>query len=162
MGDNAKYTYLRIILISLIVLLAVSLFKNISYPLFWADESMTVMHGKRVLDMATRKCMTARTYFMIFSTRILAGSRQKPMHIGGANWLGYYVAAVGIKLADLTDDIYIKTAIIRTLFALFGLAGLRYLHCSQCNFSHTKSSKMRFGSFGLSRIDFSALSVAPA
>ncbi len=49
-NDRVKYIYMRIILVLLVLILAVSLFKNISYPLFWADESMTVMGGVRVME----------------------------------------------------------------------------------------------------------------
>ena len=50
LNDYSKNKSLTIVLVFLCALLLTSLFKNISYPLFWADESMTVMRGERVLE----------------------------------------------------------------------------------------------------------------
>jgi hypothetical protein len=41
----------------------VSLFKNISYPLFWADESMAVMGGVRVLEYGYPKVHDGKNVF---------------------------------------------------------------------------------------------------
>lgn len=126
MNERVKYNYLRIILIGLVLLLITSLFKNISYPLFWADESMTVMHGKRVLEHGFPKVHDGKNvlYDLRHPNPTLGIDERTDAFIGGANWGQYYVAAIGVKLAELTSDIFLKTAIIRTIFTLIGLAGL--------------------------------------
>ena len=52
-NPHEKYLVVLCWLLSFVFL--ISLFKNISYPLFWADESMTVMGGVRVLDFGYPK-----------------------------------------------------------------------------------------------------------
>ena len=126
MNEHVKYNYLRIILLGLMLLLIMSLFKNISYPLFWADESMTVMHGKRVLEYGYPKVHDGKNvlYDLRHPNPTLGIDEKTDAFIGGANWGQYYVAAIGVKLAELTGDIFAKTAIIRAIFAFIGLAGL--------------------------------------
>jgi len=146
MGDNAKYTYLRIILIFLAVLFAVSLFKNISYPLFWADESMTVMHGKRVLEYGYPKVHDGKNvlYDLSHPNPTLGIDEKTDAFIGGANWGQYYIAAIGVKLAELSDDIFAKTAIIRTIFTIIGLVGLAILAFLGVQFFYGRSAKKGF------------------
>jgi hypothetical protein len=121
--------YLRAFFYFLLILLALSLFKNISYPLFWADEGMTVMHGQRVLEYGYPKVHDGKNvlYDLRHPDPTLGIDEKTDAFIGGANWGQYYIAAIGVKLAELSDDIFTKTAIIRILFALIGLAGLAML-----------------------------------
>jgi len=46
---NLREHFLTLTLCFMCSLFLVSLFKNISYPLLWTNESMTVMYGERVL-----------------------------------------------------------------------------------------------------------------
>ena len=48
-AKNLREHFLTLTLCFMCSLFLVSLFKNIYYPLLWADESMTVMYGERVL-----------------------------------------------------------------------------------------------------------------
>ena len=118
--------YLKVLFIALSLLFVVSLFKNISYPLFWADESMTVMHGKRVLEYGYPKVHDGKNvlYDLRHPNPTLGVDERTDAFIGGANWGQYYIAAVGVKMAEMSDDLYTKTGIIRSLFALIGFAGL--------------------------------------
>ncbi len=117
---------LAVISCILLVLLILSIFKNISYPLFWADESMTVMGGVRVLQFGYPKVHDGKNVFYDLnqSDVSLGIDENTDAYIGGANWGQYYFAVPGIKLAEMTDDFYTKTAIIRTTFGIMGLAGL--------------------------------------
>ena len=73
--------------------------------------------------------MTARTFYMIscHPNPKLGIDEKTDAYIGGANWGQYYFAAIGIKLAEMSDDFFTKTAVIRITFALTGLAGLAIL-----------------------------------
>lgn len=48
MTEHPKFVF-KTILYILIVLFLYSLFKNISYPLLWFDESQTAIMGKQVI-----------------------------------------------------------------------------------------------------------------
>ena len=141
-----KEIYLNVILCFLSFLFLVSLFKNISYPLFWADESMTVMHGQRVLEYGYPKVHDGKNvlYDLRHPNPTLGIDEKTDAFIGGANWGQYYVAAIGVKLAEMSDDIFTKTAIIRSLFALIGLAGIAVLAFLGSRFFHNKQSKTVF------------------
>ena len=140
---KSKEVYLGTIVCLLFFLFALSLFKNISYPLFWADESMTVMGGVRVLQFGYPKVHDGKNVFYDLNhTNISLGIDEKTdAYIGGASWGQYYFAALGIKLAEMTDDFYARTAIIRTTFAFVGLAGLLVLAFLGRLFFHTGLSK---------------------
>ncbi|HWR59337.1 MAG TPA: hypothetical protein VN328_10655, partial [Thermodesulfovibrionales bacterium] len=146
MNDYTKYNYLRIILFLMVLLFAASLFKNISYPLFWADESMTVMGGVRVLEFGYPKVHDGKNVFydLLHSNRRLGVDEKTDAYIGGANWGQYYIAAIGAKLAEMSDDLFTKTGIIRATFALIGLAGLVVLAFLGSKFFRTRLSKRGF------------------
>jgi hypothetical protein len=124
----------------------VSLFKNISYPLLWADESITVMHGKRVLEYGYPKVHDGKNviYDLRHSNPKLGLDEKTDAYIGGANWGMYYFAAVAIKLAQMSDDFFTKTAILRIPFALAGLIGLAILGLLGAEFFDSSSSRKGF------------------
>jgi hypothetical protein len=138
--------YLTFILCALSLMFAASLFKNLSYPLFWADESMTVMHGKRVLEYGYPKVHDGKNvlYDLRHPNPTLGVDERTDAFIGGANWGQYYIAAIGVKLAEMSDDVFTKTAIIRTIFALAGLLGLALLAFLGSQFFSSRSSKAGF------------------
>ncbi len=137
---------LTLIICLLSMLFAVSLFKNISYPLLWADESMTVMDGKRVLEYGYPKVHDGKNVVddLRHSNPRLGIDERTDAYIGGANWGMYYVAAVAVKLAELSDNIFTKTAILRIPFALAGLIGLMLLGWVGAECVDGKSSKKGF------------------
>lgn len=116
---------------------------NISYPLFWADEGMTVMGGVRVIQFGYPKVHDGKNVFYDLNhPNISLGiDKNTDAYIGGASWGQYYFAVLGIKLAEMTDDFYAKTAIIRTTFGIMGLAGLLVFGLLGRSFFRTDLSK---------------------
>lgn len=146
LSETSKNRYLTIVLVLLSLLFLASLFKNISYPLFWADESMTVMGGVRVLEYGYPKVHDGKNvlYDLQHPDMSLGIDEKTDAYIGGANWGMYYFAAPGIKLAEMSDDLFTKTGIIRATFALIGLAGLAILALLGRQFFHTRLSGTGF------------------
>jgi hypothetical protein len=130
----------------LAILFAISLFKNISYPLLWADESITVMHGKRVLEYGYPKVHDGKNvlYDLRHPNPTLGIDEKTDAFIGGANWAMYYIAAVAVKAADLSDDMFTRTALLRIPFALAGIAGLALLGLLSAQFFAGSVAKKRF------------------
>lgn len=120
---------LLLILVAGLLIYAACLFKNISYPLMWADESMTAMGAERVLHFGYPKVHDGRNVFYDLRAADPTLGIDKPTdaYIGGAGWTQYYFAAPFALLARLSSDDYVKTAILRIPFALAGLAGLLVL-----------------------------------
>ncbi len=133
----------------LFFLFIVSLFSNISYPLFWNDEGMTVMGGVRVLQFGYPKVHDGKNVFYDLNHPdiSLGIDKRTDAYIGGASWGQYYFAVLGIKLAELTDDLYAKTAIIRTTFGIMGLVGLLVLAYLGRLFFQTSLSQKGFLAF---------------
>jgi hypothetical protein len=146
LSEQAKQRYLTIILTVLCALFLASLFKNISYPLFWADESMTAMGGVRVLEYGYPKVHDGKNVFydLLHPDKTLGIDKKTDAYIGGAGWGQYYFATLGVKLAELSDDFYTKTAIIRSTFTLAGLAGLVILALLGMQFFGTRLSRRGF------------------
>lgn len=107
---------------------------------------MTVMGGVRVLQYGYPKVHDGKNVFydLLHSNTSLGIDKKTDAYIGGANWGQYYFATLGIKLAELSDDIFTKTAIIRTSFALIGLTGLALLAFLAMQLFHTKLSRTGF------------------
>jgi len=145
-NGNSKNRHVTIVLVFLCALLLTSLFKNISYPLFWADESMTVMGGVRVLEYGYPKVHDGKNVFydLLHPDTSLGIDEKTDAYIGGASWGQYYFAVIGIKLAEMSDDLFTKTAIIRVTFGLAGLAGLAIFALLARQFFHTPLSKTGF------------------
>jgi hypothetical protein len=137
---------LTLIFYFLSLLFAVSLFKNISYPLLWADEGMTVMYGKRVLQYGYPKVHDGKNvvYDLRHSNPKLGIDEKTNAYIGGPSWGMYYIAAVAVKLAQMSDDLFTKTAILRIPFALAGLIGVMILGLLGAEFFDSRSSKKGF------------------
>lgn len=145
-SKNLRERVLTAIFYFLSLLFVVSLFKNISYPLLWADESMTAMHGKRVLEYGYPKVHDGKNvvYDLRHSNPKLGIDQKIDAYIGGANWGMYYVAAVAVKFAQMSDDLFTKTAIVRIPFALAGLMGLVILGLVGAEFFDSRSLKKGF------------------
>lgn len=109
-----------------VLLLFVAVFKNISYPLFWADESMTAMHGTRVLKYGYPKIHDGKNvvYDLRHDDKELGMNKEDDSFIAGTSWAHYYVAALPLKIAENFEDFYTKTRIVRGFFAFCGLLGL--------------------------------------
>jgi hypothetical protein len=146
LNDRSKSRILTIVLVLLCTLFLASLFMNIGYPLFWADESMTVMGGVRVLEFGYPKVHDGRNVFydLMHPNASLGIDERTDAYIGGASWGQYYFAVPGIKLAEMSDDLFTKTGVIRATFALVGLAGLVMLALLGRQFFHVPLSKTGF------------------
>ncbi|MEP6645456.1 MAG: hypothetical protein ABJC12_00085 [Saprospiraceae bacterium] len=108
------------------LLLVFSIFKNISHPLFWADESMTAMGSERVIHYGYPKVHDGKNVFydLRHSNPTLGINEKNDAYVGGAGWLQYYFGIIGYKLAATSDDLFTKTGIYRSTFATAGLLGL--------------------------------------
>jgi hypothetical protein len=112
-----------IVLLSL--LLVVSVFKNISYPLLWNDETETAMFAKRVLHYGYPKVHDGKNmlYLLELPDKTVGIDRKTDAYTGTV-WGHFYFAAIGEFFARRTQDLYLKTALLRTPFALAGLCGI--------------------------------------
>ncbi len=110
----------------LALLLLISVFKNISYPLFWADESMTAIGTERVLEYGYPKVHDGKNVFydLRHSNPTLGIDEKDDAYVGGAGWAQYYFGIMGYKLAENTENIFTKTGIFRATFALIGVLGV--------------------------------------
>ncbi|MBK9982487.1 MAG: hypothetical protein IPP15_08690 [Saprospiraceae bacterium] len=110
----------------LAILLLISVFKNISYPLFWADESMTAMGTERVLEYGYPKVHDGKNVFydLRHSNPTLGIDEKDDAYVGGAGWAQYYFGIIGYKLAEKAENIFTQTGIFRATFAIIGLLGV--------------------------------------
>lgn len=118
---------LNILSILLVCLFCVSLFKHISYPLFWSDEGETAMFGSRILEYGFPKVHDGKNIVYESPVGMETGVHKKWDAYLSGSWLTYYFAAVGVFFAELVEDLYWKTAIIRFFFACAGFLGLALL-----------------------------------
>lgn len=141
-----KAGILKVLTYFLAALLLVSVFKNISYPLLWADESITAMGSERVVKYGFPKVHDGKNVLndMFCSTPRVAVNEKDDAFIGGANWGQYYFGAIGYFLADQADDLYTKTGIYRSTFAIIGLLGLFLLAISISKFFAEKFYRYLF------------------
>ncbi|HVP81234.1 MAG TPA: hypothetical protein VMV04_25365 [Thermodesulfobacteriota bacterium] len=104
------------------------------------------MDGKRVIEYGYPKVHDGKNvvYDLRHSNPKLGIDPKTDAYIGGANWGMYYFAVIGIKLAELNDDIFTKTAILRIPFALAGLIGLVIFAYLGAQFFENKLSKYGF------------------
>jgi len=111
------------------LLLLISVFKNISFPLFWADESMTAIGTERVLEYGYPKVHDGKNVFydLRHSNPTLGIDEKDDAYVGGAGWAQYYFGVIGYKLADQAENIFTKTGLFRATFAIAGLLGLFFL-----------------------------------
>jgi hypothetical protein len=109
----------------LIVLLALSIFKNISYPLVWNDEAETAMFAKRILTFGYPKVHDGTNVLNLLELpdKNLAIDKERDAYVVTV-WGHFYFAVIGELLSRLTDDIYLKTALLRIPFAIAGFIGL--------------------------------------
>lgn len=107
-------------------LFLISVFKNISYPLFWADESMTAIGTERVLAYGYPKVHDGKNVFydLRHTNPTLGIDEKDDAYVGGAGWAQYYFGIIGYKLAENAENIFTKTGIFRGTFAVTGVLGL--------------------------------------
>ncbi|MEO6132184.1 MAG: hypothetical protein ABIQ02_10075, partial [Saprospiraceae bacterium] len=97
-----------------------------SYPLFWADESMTAIGSERVIQYGYPKVHDGKNVFydLRHSNPTLGINEKNDAYVGGAGWFQYYFGVIGYKLASASENIFTKTGIYRSTFALAGTLGI--------------------------------------
>jgi len=143
--DLKENKILLSVLIILIGLTCIGVLKNISYPLLWNDEAECVMHGKRVIEFGYPKVHDGKNtiYPMRLNDQEVALDKKTDAYIG-IGWSMFYFSTIGILLAENTDDIYTKTALLRLPFAILGLIGLAILAMAFLPFIKDKRHKLLF------------------
>ena len=102
-----------------------SLFKNIQYPLLWNDETETAMYAKRILQYGYPKIHDGKNIVWLSELPDKKiGIDKRSDSCSALVWGQYYFAAIGASFAEMTDDIYFKTALLRIPFTLVGFIGL--------------------------------------
>jgi len=123
-----KYIVLKCILLLVICVFGISLFKNLSYPLLWNDESYGAMNATRILEYGYPKVHDNHNNNSVFE--LPYGCPWKTFYnekfdvATYATWGNEYLSVPGVFLAKFTDDIYQKTALIRFPFACMGFLSL--------------------------------------
>jgi hypothetical protein len=141
----------------LFALFSASVFKHISYPLFWQDEASTAMGAERVAEYGYPKVHGGKNiYNDLIMDSTIAVNKHDAL-VGGANWGQYYFGVIGHKLAERTDDLYAKTGLFRMPFAVLGIMGLALWVFFMMRFCSDKFSKHLFVALF---IFFSLLSVS--
>lgn len=121
-----KIAVLKVVLIVVLALFSVSLFKHLSYPLLWNDESYGAMNGKRILAYGYPKVYDGKN--RVFEP--LLEIPWKPYYDEKRDvctyipWGNEYLTVPGVWLSSLTENIYLKTALVRLPFAMYGFFGL--------------------------------------
>ena len=119
---------------------------NLSYPLIWEDESDSVMFGQRVLRYGFPKVHDERNTLYGLKEKLEIGVDPDTDAYTGAPWVNYYVAAIGVGLAERVDDIYEKTLRLRLPYSLIGITGLALFFFSVAPaFKNQTGSRRRAG-----------------
>jgi hypothetical protein len=117
---------IKVVLAVVLAIFAVSLFKHLSYPLLWNDESYGAMNGKRILTYGYPKVHDGKN--CVFEP--LREIPWEPFYDAKHDvcryipWGNEYLSVPGAFLSSLTDDIFLKTALARLPFAVYGFFGL--------------------------------------
>jgi len=103
--------------------LAVLLLGAPGRPLLWNDEADTAVIGQRVLRHGLPVVTGEPTLaYLVRPEHVRSGG----VYTAGV-WGQYYLAALGVWLAEGVDDLYARTARVRLVFALTGYAALAAL-----------------------------------
>lgn len=111
----------------LFLLLCLNLFRHISYPLLWNDESYGAMNAVRILEYGYPKVHDDRGNTVFEPPKgydlELAYSEQGDIQTYFP-WGNDYFSVIGVFLSRFANDIYQKTALVRIPFALAALAAI--------------------------------------
>lgn len=143
----SRENFYRIVILAVLVLLFLfSLFSNLSHPLLWNDEGTTAVAGERILQYGYPKVHDGKNvlYDLNHPDYSIGIDEKTDAFIADANWAMYYVAALGARAARLTDDYYLKTALLRFPFALAGFTGLLLLAWHVSLFFREKKARLNF------------------
>jgi hypothetical protein len=128
----------------LIIIFLCLQFKNLSYPLLWSDESSTAMCAQRVIKYGYPKVHDSHNVVYDLGIQNIEDGIDKrtDAFIGGNSWLEYYLTALPVLIQQHTDDLYLKTFILRSPFVLTGIAGLFFLSLMLLNFFPGRKQKL--------------------
>lgn len=135
----------KVALAAIVLLFGFLLIGNIDKPLLWADESMTAMFASRVLDYGYPKVHDERgnaVYDAELTAPSLGIDAETDAILVNMYWVQYYFISPFVWLARQTDDIYLKTLLLRLPFAVTGMLGLLVVFLSISPFF--SSSKQRW------------------
>jgi hypothetical protein len=105
-------------------LFAAVLFGRLSYPLLWQDEAETAMFGQRILEYGYPKVHGPRNVIYQFGFDVAMGVNERHDAYIGTTWGHFYFATIGLTLAELSQDLRWRTALMRLPFALAGAGGV--------------------------------------
>ncbi len=106
------------------VMMAWTVLGQLGHPLLWNDEGYTAEFGRRVLVYGYPKVHDGRNTLYGLDTNIAVGTREGLDAYLGTPWAHYYVAALGVRLAEGVTDFHEKTAMLRAPFAVAGLLAI--------------------------------------
>jgi hypothetical protein len=124
----------------LLALFSFSVFKHISYPLMWQDEASTAVGAGRIIEYGYPKVHGEKN---VFNDTDVEPNEHDAL-VGAANWGHFYFGVIGYKLAEQADDLYVKTGLLRTPFAVLGMLGLALWVFFMLRFCPDKFSKHLF------------------
>ncbi len=124
-GESMRsLAWTRMIGVLLLLCYGLMQFGHLAHPLVWQDEGETVMFGQRILEYGYPKVHDGRN--VVYGMGVPLGravDEQSDAYLGSL-WGQYYAAALGVWLAEGTDDPYRRTFWLRLPFALAGAAGV--------------------------------------
>lgn len=144
LNEAKKIKILWLSLILLVIIFSFSLFKNISYPLLWNDEAETAVFGQRILKFGYPKVDDGKN---IVSGVILPEKNLVNNKFGAyvaTGQMHFYLASLAEYFAKKIDNLYLKTAIIRFPFAVFGFLSLLIFAWMGANYFNNKLHKILY------------------
>ncbi|MBC7891092.1 MAG: hypothetical protein H7Y12_02660 [Sphingobacteriaceae bacterium] len=143
----------KVALAAIVLLFGFLLVGNIDKPLLWADESMTAMFASRVLDYGYPKVHDERgnaVYDAELTAPSLGIDAENDAILVNMYWMQYYFTAPFVWMARQTDDIYLKTLLLRLPFAVTGMLGLLVVFLSISPFFSTSKQRWEYATlYGL-------------
>ncbi|MEM7101930.1 MAG: hypothetical protein AAF502_02290 [Bacteroidota bacterium] len=128
LSHNNAFWYVLNTLICVIFLFSV--FANIAFPLLWNDESHTVMQARFTAEFGYPKITDGKNIVYAYQVNPDGSYNRFNENLQASTlpiWAGYYWCVPAYWLAELTDNFYTKTLILRTWFAVTGIIGLFFM-----------------------------------
>ena len=117
--------YSKHIIISLSILFCFSVLKHLQYPLLWNDEAETAMLIRRTMEFGYPKVHDGKNVLhMIRGINKHIAINESTDAYTGFTWGMIYFGIIGELLASTTNDIYLKTGLLRLPFAFAGIFGV--------------------------------------
>src|SRR5437867_11263344 len=121
LGDEAApskpFIEYKMIVGGLVCLFCVLLYKNISYPLLWNDETDTAMAARQILKYGYPKVHDGKNIIFLPEEATWIGYKPAYDMNVAMTWGGFYFATIGVFFGDLVEDMYLKSALVRVPFA---------------------------------------------